>query len=94
MARRRLHLAAARLPEPVGHRGYDIADFFDDHYGTIEDFRAFVDQAHQRGLRVIADLVMTSPPTTRGSRQPDRPTRPYGDWYVVGDDDARWSEAG
>ena len=27
-------------------------------YGTIEDARAFIEAAHQRGIRVIADLVM------------------------------------
>src|ERR1700753_3550794 len=41
-------------------RGYDIADFESVHpdYGTIEDVRAFIFAAHQRGIRVIADLVM------------------------------------
>ena len=45
---------------PLRDGGYDIADFFTIHpdYGTVEDFREFVEQAHQRGMRVIADLVM------------------------------------
>jgi len=47
-------------PSPLRDGGYDIADFFEIHpdYGTVDDFREFVDQAHQRGMRVIADLVM------------------------------------
>src|SRR5207302_1097215 len=47
-------------PSPLRDGGYDIADFFTIHpdYGTVEDFREFVEQAHQRGMRVIADLVM------------------------------------
>ena len=45
---------------PLRDGGYDIADFFAIHpdYGTVDDFREFVEQAHQRGMRVIADLVM------------------------------------
>ena len=45
---------------PLKDGGYDIADFFTIHqdYGTVDDFKAFVDAAHQRGMRVIADLVM------------------------------------
>ena len=45
---------------PLRDGGYDIADFFTIHpdYGTVDDFKEFVEQAHQRGMRVIADLVM------------------------------------
>ncbi len=84
-------------PSPLRDGGYDIADFFGVHqdYGTIEDFHAFVDQAHQRGLRVIADLVMNHTSSDHPWFQASRtdPTGPYGDWYVWADDDARWSEA-
>ena len=84
-------------PSPLRDGGYDIADFFGVHpdYGTIEDFRVFVDQAHQRGLRVIADLVMNHTSSDHPWFQASRtdPTGPYGDWYVWGDDDSRWSEA-
>ena len=47
------------FPSPLRDGGYDIADFFDIHpdYGTVDDFKYFVDQAHQRGLRVIVDLA-------------------------------------
>jgi maltose alpha-D-glucosyltransferase/alpha-amylase len=45
---------------PLRDGGYDIADFYLVHpdYGTIDDVRAFIDAAHERGIRVIADLVM------------------------------------
>ena len=38
---------------PLRDGGYDIADFYNIHpdYGTIDDFKYFIDQAHQRGLR-------------------------------------------
>src|SRR5207302_1983979 len=43
-------------PSPLRDGGYDISDFYAIHpdYGTIDDFRFFIDQAHQRGLRVTA----------------------------------------
>ena len=38
-------------PSPLKDGGYDIADFYDINpdYGTVEDFRAFVEAAHERG---------------------------------------------
>ena len=85
------------FPSPLRDGGYDIADFFGIHpdYGNIEDFTYFVDQAHQRGMRVIADLVMNHTSADHPWFQESRtdPSGPYGDWYVWGDDDTRWSEA-
>ena len=84
-------------PSPLRDGGYDIADFYNIHpdYGTIDDFKYFIDQAHQRGLRVIADLVMNHTSADNPWFQASRtdPEGPYGDWYVWGDDDSRWSEA-
>ena len=47
-------------PSPLKDDGYDIADYFGvlQEYGTLEDFRALVDAAHARELRIIADLVL------------------------------------
>src|SRR5499427_1747272 len=47
-------------PSPLRDDGYDIADYFDvnPRYGTLEDFRAFLDAAHERNLRVITELVI------------------------------------
>ena len=85
------------FPSPLRDGGYDIADFFAIHpdYGTLDDFRLFIDQAHQRGMRVIVDLVMNHTSSDHPWFQESRsdPTGPYGDWYVWGDDDKRWSEA-
>jgi maltose alpha-D-glucosyltransferase / alpha-amylase len=84
-------------PSPLRDGGYDIADFYSIHpdYGTVEDFKAFVDQAHQRGLRVIADLVMNHTSADHPWFQESRtdPAGPKGDWYVWSDTDDRWSEA-
>ena len=54
-------LAAALLSRrPLRDDGYDIADYYGVHpdYGTLRDFRAFVREAHRRGLRVITELVV------------------------------------
>ena len=50
-------------PSPQRDDGYDVADYENVHpsYGTLEDFRAFVIEAHRRGLRVITELVVNRP---------------------------------
>jgi maltose alpha-D-glucosyltransferase / alpha-amylase len=82
---------------PLRDGGYDIADFFTilPDYGTVEDFREFVDQSHQRGMRVIADLVMNHTSADHPWFQESRLDKdnPRADWYVWGDDDQRWGEA-
>ena len=47
-------------PSPLRDDGYDIADYFDVNpaYGTLADFQAFLAAAHERGLRVITELVI------------------------------------
>ena len=47
-------------PSPLRDDGYDIADYFDvnPNFGTLDDFRAFLDAAHRRNLRVITELVI------------------------------------
>jgi len=82
---------------PLRDGGYDIADFFTIHpdYGTVDDFKEFVEQAHQRGMRVIADLVMNHTSSDHPWFQESRasPDGPKGDWYVWSDTDDRWGEA-
>lgn len=82
---------------PLRDGGYDIADFFTvlPESGTLDDVAKFMEGAHSRGIRVIADMVMNHTsdqhPWFLESRQ-DR-TNPKADWYVWGDDPERWSEA-
>ena len=47
-------------PSPWKDDGYDIADYQGVHptYGTLHDFRIFLREAHERGLRVITELVL------------------------------------
>ncbi|MFJ9100684.1 glycoside hydrolase family 13 protein [Streptomyces sp. NPDC102405] len=46
-------------PSPLADGGYDVSDFRDIHpaYGTLEDARKLLAEAHQLGLRVILDIV-------------------------------------
>jgi maltose alpha-D-glucosyltransferase/alpha-amylase len=82
---------------PLRDGGYDISDFFSvlPAYGDLADAVALVEEAHRRGIRVIADLVMNHTsdqhPWFQESRQSR--TNPKADWYVWSDDDQRWSEA-
>jgi maltose alpha-D-glucosyltransferase/alpha-amylase len=47
-------------PSPGKDDGYDIADYHNIHpqYGTLAEFRRFVKEVHNRGLRVITELVI------------------------------------
>ena len=47
-------------PSPLRDGGYDISDFVGvlPEFGTVEDFRRLLDEAHARGMRVIVDFVM------------------------------------
>ncbi len=82
---------------PLRDGGYDISDFFTvlPEYGDLADVVKLVEEAHRRGIRVIADMVVNHTsdqhPWFQESRQ-DR-TNPKADWYVWNDDDQRWPEA-
>jgi maltose alpha-D-glucosyltransferase/alpha-amylase len=84
-------------PSPFRDGGYDISDFFNVHpdYGTLGDLVGLLEDAHRRGIRVIADLVMNHTsdqhPWFVESRR--NRTNPKADWYVWNDDDQRWPEA-
>jgi maltose alpha-D-glucosyltransferase/alpha-amylase len=87
-------------PSPLRDDGYDVSDYTDVHpdYGTMEDFRALVREAHRRDLRIIVELVPNHTsdqhPWFQASRDPDHPEHArYRDWYVWSDTDERYSEA-
>ena len=42
------------------YHGYDITDFYavDSKFGTIEDYRELIYKAHQKGMKVLMDLVI------------------------------------
>jgi maltose alpha-D-glucosyltransferase/alpha-amylase len=82
---------------PLRDGGYDISDFYAVHpdYGNVEDFRALVTAAHQRGIRVIADLVMNHTSADHPWFQEARssPNSPRRDWYVWSDSPERYTDA-
>src|SRR4051794_1363374 len=83
---------------PLRDGGYDIADYTQVHpdYGTVEDFRAFVEAAHQRGMRVIADLVMNHTSSDHPWFQRARQAlagSPERAWYVWSDTDDHYPDA-
>jgi maltose alpha-D-glucosyltransferase/alpha-amylase len=84
------------FPSPLRDGGYDVSDYFSilPSYGTLGDFYEFLEAAHQRGIRVIADLVMNHTsdqhPWFLEARRPGSPKR---DWYVWSDTDQRYLDA-
>ncbi|MGA2521064.1 MAG: maltose alpha-D-glucosyltransferase [Acidimicrobiales bacterium] len=84
-------------PSPMRDGGYDISDFLTVHpdLGSLDDLVEFLDDAHRRGIRVIADLVMnhTSDQHPWFTESRSSRTNPKSDWYVWNDDDQRWPEA-
>ena len=71
-------------PSPSYH-GYDVTDYYavNPQYGTLDDFKRLLAEAHARGLRVIIDFVLNHTsdehPWFVASRDP---TSPYRNWYV------------
>src|SRR5258708_3620078 len=82
---------------PLRDGGYDIADFMSilPEFGNIGDFVELVEAAHERGIRVIADLVMNHTSEAHPWFQASRsdPDGPFGDFYVWSDTDDRYGEA-
>ncbi|RMH24941.1 MAG: alpha-amylase [Planctomycetota bacterium] len=79
------------INESPSYHGYDIVDYksIDAEYGTPEDFRAFIDAAHERGIRIIIDLVLNHcsnrhPWFEEAASDPDSPKR---DWFIWADQD-------
>ncbi len=82
---------------PLRDGGYDISDFMTVHgdYGNIRDVRTFIDAAHKRGIRVIADLVMNHTSSDHPWFQESRssPDSPKRNWYVWSDTPERYKDA-
>jgi maltose alpha-D-glucosyltransferase/alpha-amylase len=69
-------------PSPLRDDGYDIADYYNVHpaYGTMQDFRAFLKEAHRRGLRVITELVINHTSDQHPWFQRARRAKPGSNW--------------
>jgi len=82
---------------PLRDGGYDIADFFTvlPAYGDVKDAANLIEEAHRRGIRIIADMVMNHTSDQHPWFQESRSSRDNerADWYVWSDTDTRYSEA-
>jgi len=85
------------FPSPLRDDGYDIADYNGVHssYGTLEDFQTFLRSAHDRGIRVIIEMVLNHTSDQHPWFQESRSSRDNArrDWYVWSDTNTRYQGA-
>jgi len=84
-------------PSPGRDDGYDIADYgkINPEFGTMKDFRRFMQEARRRGLRVITELVINHTSDQHPWFQRARRSAPHTDarnWYVWSDNDHRYAD--
>lgn len=84
-------------PSPSYH-GYDITNYYavNSEYGSMDDFKILLDEAHNRDIRIIIDLVLNHTSSAHpffvdANRGPDAT---YRDWYVWSETDTggQWHE--
>ncbi len=85
-------------PSPLRDDGYDIADYYDvnPHYGTLEDFQAFLTAAHALDLRIITELVINHTSDQNPWFQKSRraaPGSPEREMYVWSDSPEKYKDA-
>ena len=74
------------IAESPSYHGYDVADYYtvDKEYGTNEDFKRLVAEAHKRGIKVLIDMVLNH----ASSQHPHfkdalaDTASPYRQWFV------------
>jgi maltose alpha-D-glucosyltransferase/alpha-amylase len=84
-------------PSPLKDDGYDIADYYsvNPNYGTLQDFQAFLAAAHERGLKVITELVINHSSDQNPWFQKSRrgaPGSPEREMYVWSDTPDRYNQ--
>lgn len=86
------------FPSPLRDDGYDIANYVDVNpsYGTLSDFKAFLDAAHQRNMQVMIELVINHTsdqhPWFKAARLAP-PGSPQRDMYVWSQSDHLYKDA-
>ncbi|HLZ99732.1 MAG TPA: maltose alpha-D-glucosyltransferase, partial [Steroidobacteraceae bacterium] len=84
-------------PSPLKDDGYDIADYQGIHpqFGTLDDFRAMLLEAHRLGLKVVTELIINHTsdqhPWFQAARKAP-PGSPERDFYVWNDTDQKYPE--
>jgi len=85
-------------PSPLRDDGYDIAHYttVNPSYGSLADFKAFLKEAHRRGIRVVTELVINHTsdqhPWFQRSRRA-KPGTPWRDYYVWSDTPEKYKDA-
>ncbi|MBM3695621.1 MAG: alpha-amylase [Actinobacteria bacterium] len=75
------------------YHGYDVTDYraVNPDYGTMEDFRAFLAAAHDRGIAVLIDLVLNHTSDEHPWFEASAAGDPaYADWYLWREDSPGW----
>ena len=74
---------------PMDDNGYDVRNFFkvSEDYGTIDDFKKLIYEAHHRGIKIITDLVLNHTsdehPWFIAAKDPNHPEhQKYHDYYI------------
>ncbi len=82
------------IQQSPSYHGYDVTDYrtIESDYGSNDDFKAFIEAAHQRGIRVIIDLVMNHTSTQHPwFQQSASSTNNRRDWYVWSNTKPSWT---
>jgi maltose alpha-D-glucosyltransferase / alpha-amylase len=85
-------------PSPLRDGGYDISDYTSVHpmYGSLADFKRLLKEAHERGIRVITELVINHTSKDHPWFERARKSRPNSSWrkfYVWSDTNDRYGDA-
>ncbi len=82
-------------PSPKADYGYDISDYknIDPEYGTLDDFKKVLNEAHRLGLKIIMDLVVNHTSDEHPWFKESRKSRnnPYSDYYIWRDKPNNWN---
>jgi glycosidase len=81
------------------YHGYDVTDYYriDPTYGSNDDFRRFIEEAHGRGIRVLVDMVINHvsdrhPAFKHALLYPDSPYREWFRWSASPGPDNEWGD--
>ena len=76
------------------YHGYDTTDYYavNPQYGTNDDFKTLMTEAHKRGIKIILDLVInhTSNENAWFKDAVSNPASPYRDWYIFSPTSPGW----
>ena len=74
---------------PMDDNGYDVSDYFDidPSFGTMDDMKALIHEAHEKGIKIIADFVMNQTSDEHKWFIESRKSKdnPYRDYYIWAD---------